>query len=104
MSTVVLSMYKIIRKDSDSTLDNKDIFEEGRQIVSKETLFGIGGFTFLLSYMCSYIAKHVTTLKQLQVWSCLDILDSNFKCLRFCLQYHISVTNFTYAWRYPLQY
>jgi len=47
--TVVLVVCKIWGKHSGSTLEDEEWFEGGGQIGCKETLFGVGGFPFLLS-------------------------------------------------------
>jgi hypothetical protein len=73
------------------------------EVYIKGVLLGRDGFLFFAHYSLSCIAKQVMTLKQLQILSCLDFLDTNFACPLSCFCYHVAVTNITYAQPRPLQ-
>jgi hypothetical protein len=65
-------------------------------------LLALEDFLFFSLHSFTCIAKQFTTLKQLQLLSCLDFLDMNFECIVPCLRYHIRVTNITYVRTRPL--
>jgi hypothetical protein len=48
---------KIMGEDSDGILKHGEWFEDGRQIVYKESVVGVGGFPFLLSLLVLLYSK-----------------------------------------------
>ena len=64
----------------------------------KRVLLLLEDFLFFSLYSFSCIAKQVTTLNQLRLLSCLDLLETNLECLvcflyiTFCYQYHLHPT------------
>ena len=51
----------------------------GGRSVYNERLFGVGGFPFLLSLLVLLYSKASTILTRLDLLSCPDSLDTNFK-------------------------
>jgi hypothetical protein len=60
----------------------------------KRVLLALEDFLFFSLYSFSCIAKQVTTLKQLQLLSCLDFLETNFKpfVLFFDITFELSIS------------
>jgi hypothetical protein len=73
------------------------------ELYIKRVLLVLEDFHFFSLYSFSCIAKHVMTLKELRLLSCLDSLKTNFKPFVLFSRYHICVTNITYARPRPLQ-
>ena len=51
------------------------------ELYIKRVLLALEDFVFFSHYLFSCIAKQVTTLKQFQLLSCLDSLETNIKPL-----------------------
>ena len=59
-------------------------------------LFGVGGFPFLLSLLVLLCSKATDNFEQLRLLSCF-VSSIRTSCSWPCSQYHIIVTNITYA-------
>jgi hypothetical protein len=79
-------------------LEHGEWFDDGRRIVYKESVVGVGGFPFLLSLLILLYSKasyDFETTSNL-VLSALDFLETNIELLaQFLISYF--VINITYA-------
>jgi len=70
---------KMIGGDSDGTLEYEEWFKGGGiTLFIQRVLLVFEVFLSVSHYLFSCIANHVTTLKQLQLLPCFDILKPNF--------------------------
>jgi len=76
---VVLMVCRIMVGYSEGTSEHEERLKGGRQSVYKERLFGVGGFSFLLSLLVLVSSKASTTLNQLRFLFCADFLATNFE-------------------------
>jgi hypothetical protein len=93
---------KIMGWDSDGTSEHEEWFEGSRRIVYKESVVGVGGFPFLLSFLIMLYSKASYDFETGSTSDLSWIPWNKYRAFSPVLRHHIIVINITYVWPCPL--